>query len=280
MHMKQLYTILITAFLLALPIQNHAQTQITFYTTMGDFVVEMTDSLTPITSGNFISLTMQEFYDGVIFHRVIDDFVIQGGDPTGTGYGGPGYSIPDEFDSTLSNIQGTISMANSGPNTGGSQFFFNLVDNTYLDFDKPPFTSKHPVFGWVVSGWQVVEDISEVPVDGNNKPLTDVVMDSLRISYWNPLSVEEKENTIHHLNVYPNPANESSTLSFYATEPGSARIVLFDNTGKMIEDKGFDFHFGSNSISLASMNIAHLPSGIYIIELQHEETTQQLKLLR
>ena len=104
-----------------------------------------------------INLVTTNFYDGALFHRVIKNFMIQGGDVSP-----PPPPIVDEFDSTLSNIQKTISMANSGPNTGTCQFFINLVDNTYLDFDKPPFTSKHPVFGITISGFNIVEDIGDV----------------------------------------------------------------------------------------------------------------------
>ena len=119
---------------------SQAQTEITFYTNMGDFVVETYDTLQPITSGNFIDLVNTEFYDGILFHRVISSFMIQGGDPTGTGNGGPGYSIQDEFNSGTSNIKKTISMANSGPNTGGSQFFICHGPQRHLD-------GVHTVFG-------------------------------------------------------------------------------------------------------------------------------------
>ncbi len=116
---------------------SYAQTEVTFYTSMGTFVAEMYDTLQPITVGNFVSLVNAKFYDGIIFHRVINNFMIQGGDPTGTGYGGPGYTIPDEFDPLASNVQKALAMANSGPNTGGSQFFINLVNNLYLDPNYP-----------------------------------------------------------------------------------------------------------------------------------------------
>ena len=148
--------LLLFTILLCFLHQSRAQTQLTIYTNMGDIVVEMYDTITPITSGNFVKLAKQKFYDGITFHRVIDNFMIQGGDPNGDGSGGPGYSIQDEFDPRASNLQKTISMANSGPNTGGSQFFINLKDNTYLDYNKPPSTSQHPVFGIVVSGFNIV----------------------------------------------------------------------------------------------------------------------------
>ena len=155
---------------------SKSQTQVDFYTNYGDFRVELYDSIVPITTSNFINLVSANFYDGALFHRVISNFMIQGGDVSP-----PPPPIPDEFDSTLSNIQKTISMANSGPNTGTCQFFINLVDNTYLDFDKPPFTSKHPVFGITISGFNIVEDIGDVQTNFNDVPYIDVIMDSVRI---------------------------------------------------------------------------------------------------
>ena len=158
-------------------IKVNSQTKVDFYTNYGDFTVELYDSLVPITTSNFINLVSSGFYDGALFHRVISNFMIQGGDVSL-----PPPPITDEFDSTLSNIQKTISMANSGPNTGTCQFFINLVDNTYLDFDKPPFTSKHPVFGITTSGFNIVEDIGDVQTNFNDVPYIDVIMDSVRIS--------------------------------------------------------------------------------------------------
>ena len=155
----------------------NSQTKVDFFTNYGDFTVELYDSLVPITTSNFINLVSSGFYDGALFHRVISNFMIQGGDVSP-----PPPPISDEFDSTLSNIQKTISMANSGPNTGTCQFFINLVDNTYLDFDKPPFTSKHPVFGITTSGFNIVEDIGDVQTNFNDVPYIDVIMDSVRIS--------------------------------------------------------------------------------------------------
>ena len=155
----------------------NGQTKVDFFTNYGNFTVELYDSLVPITTSNFINLVSSGFYDGALFHRVISNFMIQGGDVSP-----PPLPITDEFDSTLSNIQKTISMANSGPNTGTCQFFINLVDNTYLDFDKPPFTSKHPVFGITTSGFNIVEDIGDVQTNFNDVPYVDVIMDSVRIS--------------------------------------------------------------------------------------------------
>lgn len=149
-------------------------TKVILHTTMGDICIRMHEDM-PITTGNFVKLTKEGFYDGVIFHRVIDGFMIQGGDPTGTGMGGPGYNIQDEFGKGHSNVRGTISMANTGrPNTGGSQFFINTVDNTYLDKEDPRTPYAHPVFGTVESGMDVVDKIGHVETDRNDKPLTDV----------------------------------------------------------------------------------------------------------
>lgn len=143
-------------------------------TTMGTIEIELFDEAMPLTAGNFKDLVENGFYNGVIFHRVIPDFMIQGGDPTGTGMGGPGYTIKDEFSKQNKNDRGTISMANAGPNTGGSQFFINIVDNNYLD-------RKHPVFGKVTAGLEIVDKISLVQTDGNDKPLEAVKIKEARI---------------------------------------------------------------------------------------------------
>ena len=143
-------------------------------TNMGNIVIELMEDM-PITVGNFKSLVEKDIYDGVIFHRVIDGFMIQGGDPTGTGMGDPNIpKIQDEFVEGSSNLRGTISMANAGPNTGSSQFFINLVDNTFLDWDKPPMQSKHPVFGKVVEGMDIVDKIGKVKTGPGDRPIEEV----------------------------------------------------------------------------------------------------------
>ena len=138
-------------------------------TSMGNIKIELFEKEMPVTAGNFRKLAEQGFYNGVIFHRVIPGFMIQGGDPTGTGMGGPGYSIKDEFTKNNKNSRGTISMANAGPNTGGSQFFINVVDNNFLD-------TKHPVFGKVTEGMEVADSISKVKRDRNDRPVTKVTI--------------------------------------------------------------------------------------------------------
>ena len=140
-------------------------------TSKGNITIAL-DPEMPVTAGNFETLVEQGFYNGVIFHRVIDGFMIQGGDPTGTGRGGPGYVIQDEFGVNNRNDRGTVAMANAGANTGGSQFFINLVNNNYLD-------TKHPVFGKVVDGMNVVDAIAKVQTSGKNggyRPLQNVTI--------------------------------------------------------------------------------------------------------
>ena len=150
-----------------------AMTSVLLETTMGNVKIELFDDM-PVTAGNFRKLVEKGFYNGVIFHRVIPGFMIQGGDPTGTGMGGPGYTIKDEFNKKYSNTRGTLSMANAGPNTGGSQFFINVVDNRYLD-------GKHPVFGKVTEGMDVVDSISNVKRDRNDRPLSQVAIKSAKV---------------------------------------------------------------------------------------------------
>jgi len=155
--------------------------KVIFDTTKGKFTLELFEDKMPKTTENFINLVNKGFYNGLIFHRVIDGFMIQGGCPQGTGAGGPGYTIKDEFHKECSNRRGTIAMANRGPDTGGSQWFINIVDNAYLDFDKPPGSSKHPVFGKVIEGMNVVDSISKVEKDRRDKPLSDVIIHSITI---------------------------------------------------------------------------------------------------
>lgn len=153
-------------------------------TNMGDITIELFNDTRPVTAGNFSKLAKEGFYDGVKFHRVIEGFMIQGGDPLSKddsqkdywGTGGPGYQIKDEFSGNNENARGTLSMANAGANTGGSQFFINTVDNNPLD-------NRHSVFGRVIEGMDVVDAISAVEVDifDNHKPFKPVIIESVRV---------------------------------------------------------------------------------------------------
>ncbi len=158
--------------------------QIVVKTNKGDFTIELFLEESPITAGNFKKLAEEGFYNGTRFHRVIANFMIQGGDPQSKdlalqdrwGTGGPGYAIEDEFIEGLSNVRGTLSMANSGPQSGGSQFFINVVDNTNLDWDKEPAQSKHPVFGKIVDGMDVVDAIVNSPTGDADRPLEEIII--------------------------------------------------------------------------------------------------------
>lgn len=149
--------------------------KIKFTTNKGVFIAEMFEDKAPLTTKNFIELTEKGFYDGVIFHRVIEDFMIQGGDPTGTGMGGPGYQIKDEFGEGLRHDdEGILSMANAGPNTGGSQFFITLAPTPWLN-------GHHAIFGRIVEGMEVVRLIGVVPTDFRDRPKDPVVMEKVEV---------------------------------------------------------------------------------------------------
>lgn len=146
----------------------------TFKTNKGIIELELDGAAAPITVGNFVQLAKAGFYNGVIFHRVIPQFMIQGGDPTGTGMGGPGYQFEDEVNS-LKVVRGALAMANAGENTNGSQFF--IVTGAAF----PHLDGKHTVFGKVTAGMDVVDAISAVQADGNDKPLQPVIIESVTI---------------------------------------------------------------------------------------------------
>lgn len=149
-------------------------TKILLETNYGNIKIELRSEQS-ITAGNFKNLVESGIYNGVIFHRVMDGFMIQGGDPTGTGYGDPKIpKIKDEFNSEQKNNRGTLAMANAGPNTGSSQFFINLVNNNFLD-------GKHPVFGQVVEGMDVVDKIAKVETNNQDRPLQEVKIISAKI---------------------------------------------------------------------------------------------------
>ena len=146
-----------------------------FSTSQGDFRLELFEDKAPITTGNFIKLAEAGFYNSLVFHRVISGFMIQGGCPPGTGRGGPGYNIEDEFHPELQHDgPGVLSMANSGPNTGGSQFFITLVPTDWLN-------NHHAVFGKVVEGIEVVNAIGAVQTGAQDRPVEDVIVEEVTI---------------------------------------------------------------------------------------------------
>ena len=159
-------------------------------TNHGDIKVQLFEKEAPMTVENFIRLAKKGYYDNTTFHRVISDFMIQGGDPKGDGTGGEsiwGHPFEDEFSNKLFNLRGALSMANSGPNTNGSQFFIVQKDSTYLD-------GNYAAFGKVIHGMDVVDKIADVKVDDNDKPLSEQKMLSVRfVNEYNPENVTQKE---------------------------------------------------------------------------------------
>ncbi len=152
-----------------------AKSKFVIETTMGNIEGELFDDKAPNTVKNFTDLAKKGFYDGIIFHRVIPDFMIQTGDPTGTGTGGPGYEFRDEFNRKLHHDKtGILSMANSGPNTNGSQFFITDAPTPWLD-------NKHSIFGQVTKGMDVVKAIANAPADGGDKPKTMISMKKVTV---------------------------------------------------------------------------------------------------
>ena len=147
----------------------------TLNTNHGAIEVELFDDDAPKTVENFVKLARDGFYDGVVFHRIIRDFMIQGGDPTGTGRGGPGYTFDDEFNDHKV-VRGALAMANAGPNTNGSQFFIVTTESA------PWLDGKHTVFGRVTNGMDVVDEIEGVATDANDRPREDVVIESVSVA--------------------------------------------------------------------------------------------------
>ena len=153
-----------------------ANRSVRFDTTEGSFRAEIFEDQAPVTTKNFIDLVEKGFYDGILFHRIIEGFMIQGGCPEGSGRGGPGYQIDDEFHPDLRHSEeGILSMANAGPNTGGSQFFITLAATPWLD-------DRHAVFGKVVDGMEVIRKLGQVETGRNDRPVKDVVMEKVELA--------------------------------------------------------------------------------------------------
>lgn len=146
----------------------------TLHTNHGDIEIEFDAARSPQAVNNWLFLARDGFYDNVIFHRVISDFMIQGGDPTGTGTGGPGYTFRDELEGSGSYSRGTVAMANAGPNTNGSQFFI-----CHADVGLP---HSYTIFGQVTSGMEVVDAIAGGDTDGNDRPLSDCVINTVTVT--------------------------------------------------------------------------------------------------
>ncbi len=271
--------LIIVLFVLLSTSSVSAQTNVVFYTNMGNFMVEIRNDLVPATGNNFLNLVTDEYYDGIIFHRVIDNFMIQSGDPTGTGSGGPGYTIDDEFHPDLTNAQMTISMANSGPNSGGSQFFINLVNNYFLDHDMAPLTSAHPVFGIVTQGFEVVQDIGGVSTNASDRPINNVVIDSIRVTNdFTPAGIEDKDLTKSEVSVYPNPIVANSIVKINSIGAELSEISIYDCFGRLVSSTSLYLLQGVNEFSLAPLTTNISASGIYYLRITTEGNTQNVKI--
>lgn len=261
--MKKIYFIAAIGILLLFVNSAQAQrTEVTFYTTNGNFKVLLYDSLTTVTVDSFLARVGRKFYDGLIFHRVIDSFMIQGGDPAGNGTGGTGTTIPDEFHPSLKNVPGALSMANIGqPNTGDCQFYINVFANTHLN-------NKHTVFGMVTENYTVVEAISKVPTGANNKPLTDVVMDSIRITKF-PAGVNNIA-TNSSTDIYPNPNN--GIFSIKTTE-GRTGLIITNINGQVV------YQVQAEQAGVVDVDMAGRPKGIYLLQTVNGNKTMYSKIV-
>lgn len=161
------------AFPGTLPAEQITNKQVRITTTKGDVVIGLYPDTAPNTVSNFVYLIGKGFYDGVIFHRVIESFMIQGGDPTGTGSGGPDYKFADELNDSRTYTRGTVAMANAGANTNGSQFFIMHQDN--------PLPHNYSIFGYVISGMDVVDAIATTATDPRDRPLAEIAMTKVTV---------------------------------------------------------------------------------------------------
>lgn len=238
-----------------------AQTEAMYYTSMGNFKVRLTDTLIPRTVDSFIARVSEKFYDHQIFHRVIDNFMIQGGDPLGTGYGGPGYTLPDEFNPTLKNVPGALAMANAGPNTSGSQFYVNLVTNAHLD-------NHYTVFGMVIENFTVVQSIGHVPTNSGNKPLTDVRLDSIRITkVYYPAAVHNVTNNTA-VSIYPNPCRGVVNID---VPDMTTKVEIGNTVGRVV--------YCTTTKGATKIDVHEQPVGLYFVRLSNINGVSESKLV-
>lgn len=260
--MKNLLSIALLSLGVTTQYDAKAQTEVTYYTSMGDFKVMLTDTLTPITVDSFLSRVNAKFYDGLIFHRVIDGFMIQGGDPLGTGFGGPGYQTPDEFHATLKNVPGALAMANSGPNTNGSQFYINLVTNSHLN-------NHYTVFGKVTTNFTVVQSIGHVTTDTDDRPLTNVVMDSIRVtSIPTPASIRNAKNVVPYISIYPNPSRGLFTIELPAI---ATDVEVVNVAGQVV--------YSAKASGRMVVDLQGQAAGMYTVRLSNADSVWERKVV-
>jgi cyclophilin family peptidyl-prolyl cis-trans isomerase len=258
--MKNIRKICLLALCIVCFYNAGAQTELTYYTTMGNFKIILTDAQTPRTVDSFIARVSHKFYDGLLFHRVIDNFMIQGGDPLGTGYGGPGYTTPDEFVPSLKNVPGALAMANSGPNTNGSQFYINLVTNSSLD-------GHYTVCGMVSTGFVNVQNIGHVATNTSDRPLVNVVMDSVRITHLHTLTVNTAGNGVA-LNVYPNPGRGMVNIDLPNV---NTKVEILNMLGRTV--------YSSEGKGTLKVDLREQGAGLYIVRVSNVKGASETKLV-
>ena len=266
--------LLLLAFIF-IPNFSNAELLVTLKTVKGDIVIELYGDKAPLTCGNFVNLAGRDFYDGIMFHRVIANFMIQGGDPLGTGYGGPGYSFEDEFvDELKHDGPGVLSMANAGPATNGSQFFITHLQTPWLD-------GKHSVFGQVIEGQDIVDAIrqydviNDIIISGEVYP--EMIALQSRFDEWNQtldanftnLSEAKKiedyatptsiyaQLELPKANIYPIPAN--NFINIKSEEINFDYFEIYSIQGEKLIRSKFK---GSKKVNISSLN-----SGMYLIVL-------------
>lgn len=238
---------------------NAQHSELTFYTTMGNITIQLADSLVPRTVDSFQVRVAKKFYDGLIFHRVINGFMIQGGDPMGNGMGGPGYSTPDEYHPTLKNKPGSLAMANSGPNTNGSQFYINLVDNAFLD-------GHYVVLGMTTNGFPVVQSIGSVPTANGDRPVTDVKMDSVRITKF-PWALHDIKADEVHISAHTN--NGVFTVD---VPKASTKVEVLSMGNQTV--------FSAEGKKSVKVDISSHPNGLYIVRLSNKQGTAESRIVK
>lgn len=261
---------------LSYTILGSSQTLVDFYTSMGDFRVEMREDLMPITAGNFMKLSDKKFYDGLIFHRVIAGFVIQGGDPLGNGSGGPGFTIQDEFHLNMNHDSaGVIAMAKtSAPNSAGSQFYFTLAPQPNLD-------QRYSVFGSCIQGLQTILDIGLVQTNGDDKPLTPVIMDSIRVQH--PTGITYEADLFMALEVFPNPFSEQSYIRYEVKEAGPLKLHIYDLQGRLVQsllDKNMSPGIYDSVWDGEDIRGNAVSSGMYLLVIQGVDGTGMKRLVK
>lgn len=240
---------------------SQAQTVVQWYTSMGDFRAQLREDLVPMTAQNFIDLSNDHFYDDLIFHRVIAGFMIQDGDPNGNGTGGPGYTFDDEFHPDLRHDEpGILSMANAGPNTNGSQYFITVEPTPWLD-------DVHAVFGKIIDGMEVVYAISEVETNANDKPLIDVVIDSIRVVTGDPMIELTSPVAGGKIN-----ASQDYEITWNSSFVADVRIEFSSDNGQNWSDIVLESSANTRSFSWTVPNIISEECLIKISDAAHPDT--------